>query len=994
LLALLALRHGDEVERAWVAGTLWPDSPEAAALANLRNSLTDLRQALGPEAARLRSPTSHTLGLDLAGAAVDVIAFDQAIQGGDAPALETAVGLYRGPLLEGWTEEWVFQERQARLEAYLTALETLAAQALGRGEYPTAERHLRRAAAADPLRESAQRALMQRLAASGNYAAATQVYRELRLLLHREINAGPDAETQALFTQLRAEARQKAVAGRQSPVASKVDQEELRARPSPPELAPGAWRLTSGTISHHLPLQLTSFIGREDQISEVTQLLASYRLVTLTGAGGCGKTRLALQVAAELLESCRDGVWLAELAPLADPGLVPQAVATVLGVQEAPGRSLTQTLIDSLKARQVLLLLDNCEHLVGACAQLAETLLRSCPKLRILATSREPLGIGGETTYRVPSLSLPPAAEGVGCRAKGEGSDQVGPVPPYTLLEYEATRLFSERAVTALPAFRVAAANARAVAAVCRRLDGIPLAIELAAARVRALPVEQIAARLDDMFRLLTGTSRTALPRHKTLRALIDWSYDLLSEGERTLLRRLSVFAGGWTLAAAEAVCSDFGFGSLECGSGPTERSGPPTGPPLPAIQNPNVQRAAEMQNEEVLDLLTSLVDKSLVVYDEQGGEGRYRLLETVRQYARDRLLESGEAEAMRPRHADFFLQLGERAEPELFGADQLFWRERLEAEHDNLRAALTWLGSAEERAQRGTSAWGQLRLAGALWRFWFGRGSMREGREWAEAALSRGQHAPAPLRAKALGAAGILAYSTGDYAVADALLEESVAVARAAGEKSVAAHSLFQWALLAISQGEYARATARAQESLTLAQDVDDPLHRARPLHALSMAALHQGDTVAAGCLLDEYVALLRSRGARGHIDRATAHRGAVALAQGEREEARALYREALMRCQETADKRAMAACLCGLAAVAVPRLPERAAWLFGAAEALREALGSPYLADVTDPAGYDEHVAALRARLDEERLTAAWTEGRGMTLEQAVRLALEDDE
>jgi non-specific serine/threonine protein kinase len=553
--------------------------------------------------------------------------------------------------------------------------------------------------------------------------------------------------------------------------------------------------------------------------------------------------------------------------------------------------------------------------------------------------------------------------------------------------------------VTALPSFRVTPENAPAVADVCRRLEGIPLAIELAAARVKALPVETLHERLDDMFRLLIRGNRTALPRHQTLRALIDWSYDLLSASEQALLRRLSVFAGGWTLEAAEAVCGDFGSWILDFGL-PAKSKAPDDRTPLSdPIQNPNAQRAPEIQNGEVLDLLTSLVDKSLVQYQPGDREARYRLLETVRQYARDRLLEVGEAEAVRGRHAEHFLHLAERAEPELRGPDQGLWAERLEAEHDNLRAAFTWLGAEEERAHVAQarslpSAGGQARLTCALWHFWFRRGYFREGRQWAEEARSRGRHAPAPLRARVLDMGGRAACYMGDYPAADALLEESIALARAAGEKRVAAFSLFHWALVAIGQGEYARATARAQEALTLAREVDDPWLRALPLAALGRAELHQGDAVAARCLFDEHLAVSFSTRDGWLIARATAHLGAVALAQGEREEARALYREALLRSQEVADQRAMAGDLCGLAAVSAPGEPERAARLFGAAEVLRQAMGSPYLAQMIDPVGYDEHVAALRARLDAETFAAAWAEGRAMTLAQAMRLALEEEE
>lgn len=467
LLALLALRPGHEAERAWLAGILWPDSPEPQALASLRKSLKDLRRALGPEAGRLRAPTPRSLALDLSGAVVDLLAFDAAIERGRIAersevvlaSLAEATALYRGPLLDGCGEEWVFPERQAREEAYLLALEALAREALASGDAAAAEHHLRRAAAVDPLRESVQRGLMRVLVAGGSYAAALQVYQELRLRLHRELNAAPDPETIALFQELRAAARDRAVGlwprvrpltgrgaeDRDPSPAPMDDLSRLSSTPSPQQSEPLAAlndaRLPPSSepgLITNLPLQLTSFVGRVDEIAAVERLLAGERLVTLTGAGGCGKTRLALQVAGEWTGIVADGVWLVELASLADAALVPRAVAAALGLQElgadgsAPQeQSLTALLTHFLHRRELLLVLDNCEHLVQACAELAEILLRACPRLRILATSREGLGIAGETRFRVPSLALP----------------ELQQLPlEADLIQYEAVRLFVERA--------------------------------------------------------------------------------------------------------------------------------------------------------------------------------------------------------------------------------------------------------------------------------------------------------------------------------------------------------------------------------------------------------------------------------------------------------------------------------------------------------------------------------------------------------------------
>ncbi|HEV2238806.1 MAG TPA: AAA family ATPase, partial [Ktedonobacterales bacterium] len=481
--------------------------------------------------------------------------------------------------------------------------------------------------------------------------------------------------------------------------------------------------------AHNLPIQLTSFIGREREVAEVTQLLATARLVTLTGSGGCGKTRLALRAGADALDRFDDGVWLVELAPLADPAHVTQAVATALGVPAEPGRPLLATLTEHLRARHLLLVLDNCEHLVAACAGLADALLHACPHLTILATSREPLVIEGEHSFHVPSLGLPEA----------------GQTPTLArVAACEAARLLIERATAAQPDFALTERNATAVEQLCRRLDGIPLALELAAARVRALTVEQVAQRLDDRFHLLTGGSRKALPRQQTLRALIDWSHDLLTPAERTLFRRLAVFAGGWTLEAAEEVCS----GDVVA---PTD----------------------------VLDLLARLVDKSLVLADEQQAAARYHLLETVRQYAGEKLLEAGEAESLRDRHLTCFLALAEEAHSHSGTVEQYAWARRLAAEYDNLRTALEW-----SRAQPSETEL-ELRLAGAMMFAWLAFGHLSAGRAALEQALARSNpHARTQARARALAMAGQLAGMQMDVAAASALHSESVAIYRELGDK------------------------------------------------------------------------------------------------------------------------------------------------------------------------------------------------------------------
>jgi non-specific serine/threonine protein kinase len=1000
LLALLALRAGAGcppgrgIEREWLAGTLWPECDAAQCRRNLRQSLHDLRRSLGPEAGRLIDAAPRALRLELQGAWVDVLAFDDAIGRADLLSLEAAVQLYRGPLLEACVEEWCLEERRQREEAYVAALARLAEAAMARREPALAARYLRRAVGADPYREELQGALMEALAAGGNPTGALLVYRRFRDLLRRDVAAEPAAETTALFERLRDRARQRAPSSASSS-SLPADCPPFRGQPARP---------------NNLPVELTSFIGREAETAAVQQRLATAPLLTLTGPGGSGKTRLARHVAARLLAEYPEGVWFVDLAPLADPSLVAQTVAAVLGVREEPGRPLTETLIEFLRPKALLLLLDNCEHLVEAGAPLAQALLLACPGLRILATSREALGVAGEQPFPVPPLSLP--GLGVRCWGLGVGegvrsvrtpnpqhpspsTEHATPNPqrptPDTLLQYEAVRLFAERATLSQPRFTLCAANGAAVAEICCRLDGIPLAIELAAARLKVLSVEQIAARLDDVFRLLTGGSRTALPRHQTLRATMDWSYDLLSPPERVLLRRLSVFAGGWTLEAAEAV----GVGD-------------------------------GIEEWEVLDLLTSLVGKSLILYEERGGEGRYRLLETVRQYARERLLDSAETAAVWDRHLAWAAMLAERAGPELRGPRQGEWLERLEREHDNLRAALRWPG-APGQAEAG------LRLCGALWLFWDVRGYWTEGREHLARLLALpGAEARTAARAEALSGAGVLAWLQNDWGAARALHEESLTIFRELGDKQGVANSLrllgevardqgdwgaaralledglaifrelgnkwgIAWSLralgwVAFEQGDCGAARALLEQSLAIHRDLGDKWGIAWSLRALGWVAFEQGDCGAARAFSEEGLPLFRALGNKEGAAGTLMNLGGVAREQGDYPVARSLFEECLAIFRELGQREGIVRGLGGLAVVAAAHgQPERAARLFGAAEGLREGIGAPL-----PRADRAEHrsITAVRAALGEEAFAAAWAEGRAMGLPQAVEYAMEPEE
>jgi len=517
-------------------------------------------------------------------------------------------------------------------------------------------------------------------------------------------------------------------------------------------------------LPNNLPVQLTSFVGREREMADVKTLLSRTRLLTLTGVGGSGKTRLALQAGADVLEAFPDGVWLVELGGLVDPASLPRTVASALGLREEPGRAVADTLADYLHTRTALLILDNCEHLVAACGALADRLLRRCVHIKVLATSREGLGIAGEHLYVVPSLPFP-------------GADEAQ--DPETLHAYPAVRLFVDRARAHTPSFRLDVRTGAAIGEICRRLDGMPLAIELAAPRVRVLSPQQIAERLHDRFQLLTGGSRTALPRQQTLQAAIDWSHELLSDAEKLLFRRLGVFVSGWTLEAAEAVCS-----------------------------------AEPLRQADILPVLTHLVERSLVVAEEQDGEARYRLLETIRQYARDRLVESGEAEAQRRAHRDYFRGLLERIEDELFGPRSGLWFDRLERDHDNLRAALEWSLLAEPDGEA------VLNIVSLLRWFWDARGYWHEGRAWVDAGLKANKGVPTAGRARALYVGGRLAHRQGDPA-AGSMLEEGLALARQLDLKLVIVQSNWWLGNVAWNRGEYGSAIASYEESVVLSREV-----------------------------------------------------------------------------------------------------------------------------------------------------------------------------
>jgi predicted ATPase/DNA-binding CsgD family transcriptional regulator len=727
---------------------------------------------------------------------------------------------------------------------------------------------------------------------------------------------------------------------------------------------------------HNLPAELNSFVGREQELIEVERLLGTSRLLTLVGTGGVGKTRLAQRVAAHTLDRYPDGAWLIELAAVVESALLPYAAAMSLSLRERPGLSQLAILTEHLQPRQLLLVFDNCEHLVASCAELIEALLRGCPGLRVLATSREPLGVTGEIAWRVPSLSLPWPPQVAPCDAD---------------LQSEAVRLFLERAGEASPTFAATEHNEGAIARLCYRLDGIPLALELAATRVTALSVEQIAHELDDRFRLLVGGKRTAVPRQQTLQATFDWSFDLLTDPERAVLRRSAPFAGGFGLDAARAVCS-----------------------------------GGEVAVDDVLDLLNRLVNKSLVAAEVRSDVSRFHLLETVQQYAAARLQEAGETFTAGAQHLRWFLDLAERAEPEQRSADQTRWLDRLELEHENITAALEWSRTAPGGAEAG------LGLAASLRWFWFARGHPSEGLLWLERGIADTSGIAPPVRAKALDSAGALCHSLGDLMPAETYLTEGLAIWRQMGDQRGMAISLNTLGLVAKAQGRLVRAGTLLTKALALAREMNDAPRLATVLNNLAALSIDQGDYGAAQPFLRESLAIKRLLGDAAGIANSLHNLGDAALHQGAYEEAASALREGLsfsrrvgvghvsaqslhslgmvaLRCgdfsaadghlreslslfQRLGDRSGIALCLEGLAEESVARgACEPAVVLLSAASTWREANDFPV--PPYDRSDYDRVLGAAHSGLKSAAFGVAWAAGAAMSLDQAIDQAPADE-
>jgi predicted ATPase/DNA-binding SARP family transcriptional activator len=882
LLVYLAMTDRPQ-SRETLADLLWPDRDEQEARGRLRRTLHRLVETLGSdvllaEADTLRLAPGADLWLDSRAFEAHAAA-GLAAEPGDAPQpahlehLTQAAALYADDFLAGFSlpgsaawDEWQFLQREHLRQTCARVLRRLVRAHRVQGEWEPAMRYARRWVALDPLHEPAHRALMRAYALAGQTAAALRQYLECTRLLEAELGVLPEDETTKLY---------EAIKRRRLAPPSEPDPARTSTAPTTHDSQPAG--LVSRLVGppsqrrHNLPPQLTSLIGRDrEQGSIAARLMAEdTRLLTLTGPGGVGKTRLALEVASDLVERFEDGVLFVGLASVLDPALVSSAIAQALGVREAAGRPLLES-VESVKKhlgeRERLLLLDNFEHLLAA-APLVADLLATCRRLKVLITSRAVLHLRGEKEFAVPPLALP-------------DREHVLSLP--ALAGYAAVALFVERARDVRPGFAITSENAPAVAEICRRLDGLPLAIELAAARVKLLPPQALLARLEHRLALLTGGPRDLPARQQTLRDTLAWSYGLLDPAEQALFRRLAVFVGGCTLEAAEAVCA--------VGVADREASSPSPSPHLPSP-------------DHVLDLVASLVDKSLVRREEQpDGEPRLGLLETLREFGLEQLEASSEAEAIRERHASYYLDLAERAETELVGPHQQTWLALLERERDNLRAVERW---AVARGDAETI----VRLGAALWRFWWARADAAEAREWVDAILGlAGRATSVPALARSLHGAGALAMELGDHAVSRTLLEEAVAVARRLGDRRTLAHVLGTLGRLEFVQGRYTESRTVLDECLALAREVDDRAGLIRALSRRGFVEYIDGRQETARALFGEGLALAREAGDLAAVGEFLTNLGNTYHVEGDLPNAIRMYREALTVLREVGDRHGLA--------------------------------------------------------------------------------------
>jgi predicted ATPase/DNA-binding SARP family transcriptional activator len=986
LLAYLAFHSRHPHPREALLELLWPELDLDASRNNLRFVLHSLRQLLEPAgtpAGSVLLADRSTVSLrpeaftsDVAELEAALAAAGRAVEPAErAELLRPAVELYRGELLPGAFEPWVLTARQQVAESYLGALEQLAAALEQIGDLERAIVVARRAVAADPLREEAHCHLMRLYAAAGQPAATLRQYQELERLLQEELDETPSAATRALAEELRRSARAVIVA-RGTPSAPTADRRRPTAGRAPvgpapppsdqrrpleapagpsgdPALAVGGRPSAVGT----LPLQFTRFFGREEEIARLTGTLRipETRLVTLTGPGGSGKTRLAIAAAGRLPAEFAGAVWFVPLASLTEARLIPDAILGALGLSRSGAVEPLEQVVGALQGRRALLVLDNFEQLVEEGAPLLLGLLARAPELTCLVTSRERLELAGEQELIVLPLPTPrmPAA-------RSRSAEAAAPSGPNgtlaALMGYASVQLFADRARAARPEFRLTLENAGEVATLCDRLEGLPLAIELAAAWAAMLTPGQMVSRLERRFELLVSLRRDLPARHRTLWATLEWSYQLLSPALQRFFGQLSVFRGGWTLEAAQAVCDE----------------------------------------PQALAHLRRLQESSLVVVEEAGGAMRYCLLETLREFAAEQLAPEEHAELGR-RHAEFFLALAERAGLEWAGVAQGEWLERLDAEHDNLRAALAWSQSAAGNLDLGMA------LGGAMGWFWIARGYLTEGREQSARLLAlerrprslQAPEAPHPspegrvVRARLLGGAGLLSGEQGDYEAAREYCQESLALYRQAGNEKGIAAALLHLGAVVREQGDLEAARAYFEEAVTIQRRTGAQGGIAVALANLGTVDLCQGNAEAARPLFEESRALYAQlRDKRGE-SWALHNLAMIARQSGDLASGYILEEQSLALRSELGDRQGIATCLTGFAEQArAEGQPERAARLLGAMEAVSGAIGHALTRH--ERALYEREVAAVRAALGEEGIAAARAAGRALTVEQAVAEAL----
>jgi predicted ATPase/DNA-binding SARP family transcriptional activator len=939
LFAYLVLNAGKAHRREKLAGLLWPDSSEENARSNLRHELWRLRKVFEADresyfqidelSIAFRPQTRYSLDVQI----LEGIPLEDST----ADHLSHALSFYQGELLPGFYEEWVVSER-ARLAALFEAkISRLLDILQNDGRWAEVTDWATRWIAMGQWPEPAFRALMTAYASTGNMSKAAAAYEQITSGMQKDLGVNTSAETQALFRRLK--------------TGWKPDSPKSTPRR---ESQPAGDYLPKKRLSN-LPRPLTSFIGREKEIQQVKHLVSKARLVTITGSGGVGKTRLAIQVAGGLRPQFEDGVWWVDLAPLftAAPtkkrnppelpgreeepvgtGLVAQAIAKSLRIPDMPAMPLLDEVLAYLCEKRLLLVLDNCEHLIQACAVLADRLLSGCAEMSILATSREALGVPSEKAWRLPSLSLPV---------------QSGLPDMSHILQSEAVSLFVARVGEVIHGYLPVEKDAPEIGEICTRLDGIPLAIELAAARMNLLSAREIAQRLDDRFSLLTSGLRTAIPRHQTLQAAIEWSYDLLSEIEKVILRRLAIFAGSFTLDAAEAICS-----------------------------------SKEIDRKEVLALLGQLVNKSLLnVESSPGGSTlptRYRYLDTIRSFGMIKLAGAEEIQLMHERHADYYVRLAEAAEPELLLLKQTYWFKLLQAEHDNLRAAIEWAAESDHAEYA-------LRLAGALLWFWFTTG-IREPLDLTAKAL----HAKSAIqfkaaRARALNTAGFIQCLSGDTALARQSLDEALSILRISDDEASLAWTLQFLGLAASIERRYDVANRAFEEGLALSKKIMVTQGNSF-FHFLGDIALLQGDDSGAKKIYEESASILREIGNRSFLAYPLRRLGYLALKQNDLSRAKSYFLESLALNHEVGDILGLTASLVSLAALALYLdKPIIAARLYGAIEKRLET----YFINLLniDQGEFGLIGKDLSARLDKASFAAAYTEGWEMSDEQAIEMA-----